>query len=216
MEFRCSALLFDLDGVLVDSHAVVERASRSWALRHKLDPEMVLRVAHGRRSSDTVKAVAPHLDATVEAAWIDAAELGDVEGLTVVPGAGELLAALPPNRWTVVTSCGRALAARRLTAVGLPVPPLIVTSEDVSKGKPAPDGYRLGAERLGLDAGVCVAFEDAPAGIAAARGAGARVIGLTTMLAGPELTRAGADATIPDFSALRVHQERDALIITIG
>lgn len=214
MEFRCSALLFDLDGVLVDSHAVVERASRSWALRHQLDPDMVLRVAHGRRSSDTVKAVAPHLDATVEAAWIDAAELADVEGLTPVPGAGELLATLPPSRWTVVTSCGRALAARRLTAVGLPVPKLIVTSEDVSKGKPAPDGYRLGAERLGLAAAACVAFEDAPAGIAAARDAGARVIGLTTMLSARELT--GADATMPDFSTLRVRQERDALIITIG
>ena len=214
MKFRCSALLFDLDGVLVDSHAVVERASRSWALRHQLDPDLVLRVAHGRRSSDTVKAVAPHLDATLEAAWIDAAELSDVEGLKPVPGAGELLAALPPARWTVVTSCGRALAARRLTAVGLPVPKLIVTSEDVSKGKPAPDGYRLGAERLGVGAAACVAFEDAPAGIAAARGAGARVIGLTTMLAGHEL--AGADATIPDFRTVRVRQEREAFIITIG
>src|SRR6185503_18180643 len=114
----------------------------------------------------------------------------------------------------VVTSCGRALAERRLTAVGLPVPKLIVTSEDVSKGKPAPDGYRLGAERLGYAAGACVAFEDAPAGIAAARGAGARVIGLTTMLAGHELT--GAEATIPDFRAALVRQEPDALIITIG
>ncbi len=161
-----------------------------------------------------MKTVAPHLDATREAAWIDAAELGDVEGLKPVPGAGELLATLPASRWTVVTSCGRALAARRLTAVGLPVPKLIVTSEDVSKGKPAPDGYRLGAERLGCDAATCVAFEDAPAGIAAARGAGARVIGLTTMLKAYELT--GADATIADFGAVRVRQEPDALIITIG
>ena len=209
-----TAVLFDLDGVLVDSHAVVERISRRWALRHHLDPEMVLRVAHGRRSSDTVKAAAPHLDANREAAWIDAAELDDVEGLKPVPGAGELLATLPASRWTVVTSCGRALAERRLTAAGLPVPKFIVTAEDVSTGKPAPDGYRLGAERLGLGAAMCVAFEDAPAGIAAARGAGARVIGLTTMLKGYEL--AGADATIPDFSALRVHQEADALIITIG
>ncbi|HEV8398430.1 MAG TPA: HAD-IA family hydrolase [Gemmatimonadales bacterium] len=214
MELRCSAFLFDLDGVLVDSHAVVERASRSWALRHQLDPDMVLRVAHGRRSSDTVKAMAPHLDATREAAWIDAAELGDVEGLKPVPGAGELLASLPASRWTIVTSCGRALAERRLTAVGLPVPKLIVTSEDVSKGKPAPDGYRLGAERLGYAPAACVAFEDAPAGIAAARGAGARVIGLTTMLTGRELT--GGEATIPDFRAVLVRQEPDALIITIG
>lgn len=214
MEFRCSAFLFDLDGVLVDSGAVVERACRRWAERHGLDPETVVRVSHGRRSSDTVRALAPHLDVAREAAWIDALELSDVEGLRAVPGAAELLASLPPAAWGIVTSCGPALAELRLTAVGLPVPTMLVTSDLVARGKPAPDGYRLGAQRLGQRPEACVVFEDAPAGIAAGRAAGARVIGLTTMLAGHELT--GADTTIPDLSALRVRRERDALIITIG
>ncbi len=212
MQVRCAAFLFDLDGVLVDSRAVVERTCRRWALRHQLDPEAVLRIAHGRRSRDTVRAAAPHLEPDREAAWIDAVELADVDGLSAVAGSGALLAALPTASWAVVTSCGRPLAERRLTAVGLPIPRIVVTSEDVARGKPAPDGYQLGAKRLGHDPATCVVFEDAPAGIAAARAAGARVIGLTTMLAAGDL--AGADATIPDFTALRVRQDRDGFVVT--
>ena len=212
MQIRCSAFLFDLDGVLVDSRAVVERVCRLWAQRHGLDPEQVLRIAHGRRSRDTVRAAAPHLDADREAAWIDAVELADVAGLSAVAGAGTLLAALPAASWAVVTSCGRPLAERRLTAVGLPIPTVVVTSEEVAHGKPAPDGYQLGAKRLGQDPATCVVFEDAPAGIAAGRAAGARVIGLTTMLAAAELT--GADATTPDFTAIRVRQDRDGFVVT--
>jgi len=212
MELRCSAFLFDLDGVLVDSRAVVERVCRLWAQRHGLDPEQVLRIAHGRRSRDTVRTAAPHLDADREAAWIDAVELADVAGLSAVAGAGAFLAALPEARWAVVTSCGRPLAERRLTAVGLPIPRIVVTSEEVAQGKPAPDGYQLGARRLGQHPASCVVFEDAPAGITAARAAGARVIGLTTMLAAGDLT--GADATIPDFTAIRVRQDRDGFVVT--
>jgi sugar-phosphatase len=212
VQIRCSAFLFDLDGVLVDSRTVVERTCRRWALRHQLDPEKVLRIAHGRRTRDTVKAAAPHLETDREVAWLDAAELADVDGLSAVPGSSQFLAALPASSWAVVTSCGRTLAELRLTSVGLPLPSVVVTSEDVSQGKPAPDGYRLGAQRLGLDPAACVAFEDAPAGIAAARGAGARVIALTTMLAANGLV--GADATIPDFTAIHVRQERDAFVVT--
>src|SRR5213082_721439 len=209
---RCSGFLFDLDGVLVDSRAVVERTCRRWALHHQLDPEQVLQIAHGRRTRDTVQAAAPHLEADREAAWLDAAELADVDGLSVVPGSREFLAALPALRWGVVTSCGRALAELRLASVGLPIPTILVTSEDVSQGKPAPDGYQLGAKRLGLDPAACVVFEDAPAGIAAGRRAGARVIALTTMLAARDLV--GADATIPDFTAIRVRPAHDAFVLT--
>src|SRR5712691_935825 len=212
MQFRCSALLFDLDGVLVDSRAVVERTCRRWALRHQLDPDEVLRIAHGRRTRDTVKAAAPHLETVREAAWRDAVELADIDGRNAVPGSPELLAALPPTSWAVVTSCGRALAELRLTSVGLPIPRIVVTREDVAHGKPAPDGYRLGAKRLGQDAAACIVFEDAPAGIAAARNAGARVIALTTTLASRDLV--GADATIADFTAIRVRPEHDAFVVT--
>jgi len=213
MELQCSACLFDLDGVLVDSRAVVERVCRLWAGRLGIDTAALLRVAHGRRTRDTVRIVAPHLDPEREAAWIDNEELRDTEGLVEVPGARQFVASLPPDRWTVVTSCGRDLARLRLSSVGIPVPPVMVTSEDVSNGKPAPDGYRLGAERLGFDPSACIVFEDAPPGIAAARAAGARVVGLRTTH--PDGDFRDATAVIPDFAAARVRPARDGVVVTI-
>jgi mannitol-1-/sugar-/sorbitol-6-phosphatase len=207
MELRCKALLFDLDGVLVDSQAVVERTWRRWAQRHRLDADAILRAAHGRRTSDTLKDAAPHLAIDAEVAWLDATELADVDGLRVVPGANQLLSALPTTRWAIVTSCGRALAQRRLASVGLPEPTVLVVSEDVTQGKPAPDGYRLAAARLGYDAADCIVFEDAPAGVAAARAAGARVIGLVTTYLAADL--GDTETTIPDFTRIQVHTDDD-------
>ncbi len=200
--------------MLVDSREVVERTCRRWALRHHLDPEKVLRIAHGRRTRDTVTAAAPHLDVDREVAWLDAAELADVDGLREVPGVRQFLATLPAGSWAVVTSCGPALARLRLTSVGLPVPEIVVTSADVTHGKPAPDGYQLGAERLGQDAAACVVFEDAPPGIAAGRAAGARVIALSTTH--PDADFSGAAAVIPDFTGLRVRRDHDGYVVTIG
>jgi sugar-phosphatase len=213
LELRCQAFLFDLDGVLVDSQAVVERTWRRWAQRHDLDPDTLIQTAHGRRTRDTVKAAIPDLAVDGEVAWLDAAELADVDGLRVVPGAQQLLSLLPPDRWAVVTSCGRALARLRLTAVGLPLPEVLVVSEDVKQGKPAPDGYRLAVNRLGVDAAACVVFEDAPAGVAAGRAAGARVIGLTTSYLALDL--ADTEATIPDFISIDVLPDHDALVLTV-
>jgi sugar-phosphatase len=213
VELQCSAFLFDLDGVLVDSRAVVERTCRRWALRHQLDPETVLRIAHGRRTRDTVKAVAPHLDLEREVAWLDDAELEDVDGLSAVPGVRQFLATLPAGSWAVVTSCGPALASLRLTSVGLPIPEIVVTSDDVSRGKPAPDGFQLGAKRLGHDAAACLVFEDAPPGIAAGRAAGARVVALSTTHPGADFS--GAAAIIPDFTGVRMRRDSDAYVVSI-
>jgi sugar-phosphatase len=213
LELRCQAFLFDLDGVLVDSQAVVERTWRRWAQRHDLDPDTLIQTAHGRRTRDTVAAVTPDVAIDREVAWLDAAELADVDGLRVVPGAKQLLSLLPRHRWAVVTSCGGALARLRLTAVGLPLPGVLVVSEDVKHGKPAPDGYRLAADRLRVDAAACVVFEDAPAGVAAGRAAGARVIGLTTSYLALDL--ADTEATIPDFISIDVLPDHDALVLTV-
>jgi sugar-phosphatase len=212
MEIQCSAFLFDLDGVLVDSRAVVERVCRLWAARLGVETDALLRVAHGRRTRDTVRIVAPHVDAEREVAWIDNAELLDTEGLVEVPGVSRFLAGLPAGRWAVVTSCGRDLARLRLASVGLPIPEIVITSEDVSNGKPAPDAYLLGAQRLGFDPAACIVFEDAPAGIAAGRAAGARVVALRTTH--PNADFSEATAVIPDFSGVRLRQAGDRFAVT--
>ena len=213
VEFRCKAFLFDLDGVLVDSRAVVERTWRRWAERHHVDPDTLLRIAHGRRTMDTLQVAVPHLALDEEVAWLDSTELQDVDGLRVVPGADRLLSVLPPGRWAIVTSCTRALANLRLESVGLPVPSVLVVSEEVRHGKPAPEGYQLGAARLGYNPADCLVLEDAPAGVMAGRSAGARVLALTTTHAAGDLV--GAEAMLADFGTLEVRAEHDALIVTV-
>ena len=213
MEIQCAAFLFDLDGVLVDSRAVVERVCRLWAARLGVDPDALLRIAHGRRTRDTVRIVAPHVDAESEVAWIDNAELLDTDGLVQVPGVGRLLASLPPRSWAVVTSCAPDLAHLRLSTVGLPIPDVVITSDDVTQGKPAPDGYRLGAQRLGVDPASCVVFEDAPPGVAAGLAAGARVVALRTTH--PDVDFAGAAAVIPDYTRVQVRQDQRGFVVTM-
>jgi len=214
VELRCKACLFDLDGVLVDSRDVVERTWRRWGQLHQLDVQPLLRIAHGRRARDTLRAIVPHLATDAEVAWLDAAELEDVDGLRAVPGARDFLASLPPERWGIVTSCSRPLAQLRLTAVGFAVPAMIVVSEDVRRGKPAPDGNRLGAKRLGYDPTDCIVFEDAPPGVEAARAAGARVVALHTTHLAAEL--GDCEIAISDFSNLRVRSASDALVLTLA
>jgi sugar-phosphatase len=212
MDLRCSAFLFDLDGVLVDSRAVVERVCRAWAMRLGVDSDALLRVAHGRRTRDTVRIVAPHVDAEQEVAWIDNEELLDTAGLVEVPGVRRILMSLPARGWAVVTSCGPDLARLRLTSVGLPIPDVLVTSDDVSNGKPAPDGYRLGAQRLGYEASQCIVFEDAPPGIAAGKAAGARVIALRTTH--PDADFDGAEAVVTDFTRVTARRSQDGFVVT--
>lgn len=175
-----AALLFDLDGVLVDSRGVVERVWRRWAALRDRDPEPFIRVAHGRRISETIREVAPGLDARAEAAALDAMEAVETDGLAAVPGARELIAALGGYRWAVVTSGGRAVASLRLRAAGLEPPGVFVTAEDVRRGKPDPEGYLAAARRLAVDPARCVVLEDAPPGIRAARAAGMRVVAVAT------------------------------------
>ena len=175
-----AALLFDLDGTIVNSIAAAERAWAAWAERHGLDVAAFLPTIHGVRGIDTITRLAlPGLDPAVEAEAILQAEIEDVEGVEPIEGAAAFLASLPADRWAIVTSSPRRLALRRLAAAGLPVPPVLVTAEDVTRGKPAPDCFLLAAERLGQRIEDCLVFEDAPAGIKAAEAAGAAVVMVT-------------------------------------
>lgn len=218
-EIRCRAILFDLDGVLVDSTVAVERHWRKWAAQRGLQSEYVLANAHGRRTIDTLLFVASHLhlDLEQEAALIEKSEIEDTEGLVAVPGAAHLLQALPDHLWAVVTSGTRMLATTRLQAVGLPVPHALVTAEQVSLGKPHPEGYLKAATLLGLEPQDCLVIEDAPAGIQAAHAAGSRVIGVSTTF--PEVDLDEADFIVPELTRLRLsfieHGTTSTLLLTL-
>jgi sugar-phosphatase len=177
---RCGAILFDLDGVLMDSRVAVERAWERWAAGHGIDAAVVLAEAHGRRTIDTIRAIAPLLDVETEARLFETAESVDFDGVTTLPGAAELLRALPPSSWTVVTSGTRALATGRLGYGGLPVPDRLITADDVERGKPDPEPYLAGAAALAVDPADCLVIEDAPAGIEAGKAAGMTVLALAT------------------------------------
>ena len=169
-----------MDGTLLNSIAVAERIWSRWAQGHHLDVTALLQALHGVQTVDTIRRLGlPGVDPEVEAAAITRAELDDVDGIEAIAGAAAFLRSLPDDRWCIVTSATRALALRRLAAVGLPLPAVIVTAEDVAHGKPAPDCFLLAAERLGFPAADCLVFEDAPAGIAAAEAAGASVVVIT-------------------------------------
>lgn len=178
--FECSAVLFDLDGVLVDSAAYVEQQWRRYASARGLCADPFLRVCHGRRALETIRLAAPHLDAEAEVLTFPREEGPGAVSILPAPGAGRLLAALPAATWGVVTSSIRSIAAARLRRAGLPVPPVLVCAEDVAHGKPSPDPYLLAARELDLVPTDCLVIEDAPAGIEAARSAGIPVVGLTT------------------------------------
>jgi mannitol-1-/sugar-/sorbitol-6-phosphatase len=214
LTLTCQAVLFDLDGVLVDSRAVVERTWERWARRHGIEHTNLVATAHGRRSIETVREVAPQLDAAVEVRWLESAELNDEEGLVALPGAAAALSTLPDRRQAIVTSGGHALAALRLRAAGLLTPSVLVAAEDVTRGKPAPDGYLLASSRLRVPPADCVVIEDTPPGIASGLNAGATVIALSTTFPATDLTT--ARVTVPSLQALRIVVDDGCLRIDIA
>jgi sugar-phosphatase len=169
-----------MDGTILSSIVAAERVWAQWAREHGVDVAAFLPTIHGVRSVDTIRRLdIAGLDAEAEAARITRREIEDVAGIEAIEGATQFLQSLPPQRWAIVTSAPRELALRRLSAAGVPVPPVIVTAEDVRQGKPAPDGFLVASARLGVRAGDCVVFEDSAAGIAAAEAAGAAVVVVT-------------------------------------
>ena len=192
MILTAKAILFDLDGVLVDSTPAVERVWRKWAAEHNQDPDYVVEMAHGRRSVETIRVIAPELKAEEENLKVEQMEIEDKEGVVVIPGATQLLRSLPPDRFTIVTSATHPLAAARLGYAGLPVPKRYISADDVAKGKPDPEPYLKGAALLGFAPQDCIVIEDAPAGVKSAKAAGMRVIALTTTYSAIDLSAADA------------------------
>jgi len=216
IEISCSAVLFDLDGVLVDSTPAVARVWTGWALEHGLIPAEVVKRAHGRPSLSTICEYLPDADHELENQELERRELADLEGVVPLPGAHELLSSLPPARWTIVTSCTRPLAEARIRAAALPTPEHLVSADDITRGKPDPEPYQKAAALLGLLAKDCVVVEDVPAGIVAGRAAGARVTAVRTTVADPELAAAGATWIVDGCNSISVIRASSAAAIRLG
>jgi sugar-phosphatase len=197
------AVLFDLDGTLVDSTAAVRRSWDRWAREHDVDPAR-LSGFHGVPSAAIVAALVAADRAEAATARIDRIELVDTEGIVPLPGAREALAALPPGRAAIATSCGAPLARARVAAARLDVPDVLVTADDVAHGKPAPDPYLLAARRLGVDPARCLVVEDAPNGLTAARAAGCATLAVVTTSPREELD---ADLVVDDLSSVRLEAD---------
>ncbi len=215
-QISCAALLFDMDGVLIDSTPAVARVWRRWALEHGFNPEEVVARAHGRPSLTTVREYLPNANHEAENREVERREIEDIEGVVPLPGALELLASLPADRWTIVTSCTRRLAEVRLRAADLPLPKKLITSNDVTHGKPYPEPYLKGAAILGFPPADCIVVEDAPAGVRAGKAAGAKVIAFKTTVQESALREAGSDWILNNCSDIRVLDVRNGLKLELA
>lgn len=204
----CAGFLFDMDGVLVDSTPAVARVWSRWAAKYGFDPEWATKKGHGRPSLATVQELLPHASAevhSIENEWMEREEIADVADVVALPGAVEILSRLKRRQFAVVTSATRALAEVRLGAGGLlQYAQNMITSGDISRGKPDPEPYLKGAALLGFRPADCVVVEDAPSGVRSAKAAGSRVIALRTTTSDEELLEAGADWIVNDCAAIRV------------
>ncbi|OGT21831.1 MAG: hypothetical protein A3C55_03935 [Gammaproteobacteria bacterium RIFCSPHIGHO2_02_FULL_42_13] len=200
--YHVKGLLFDMDGTLVDSTPVVERTWRRFADRYDLDLNEILDYAHGRRTLETVTHFAPaYVDIKKEATQLIAEEVADVEGIVAIAGSVNLLQALPLFQWAIVTSASRKLALRRMCAANIPIPPVLITAEDVGFGKPSPDGYLAAAQALKLSSKDCIVFEDSSAGLSSACAAGMRAFAVGERLKTSQLSY---EQWIPDFNGLQL------------
>ena len=199
---RCKGILFDMDGILISSIGSVERSWTKWAEMRGVDPAYAISIAHGCRSIETVARLRPDLDPEFENNVVETLEMEDTDGVSVLPGVLALLAALPQDRWTVVTSATEPLARVRLAAGGIPVPERIITSESVSEGKPHPAPYLAGAALLGFPPEDCIVFEDAASGAKSGRAAGCTVIAST--FSHPIDALGAAHYLVPDVTGIAV------------
>ena len=217
MQISCRGLLFDMDGVLVDSTPAVARVWTTWANKFGFDPAEVVRQAHGRPSIATIRELLPNGDHHAEDEEIERAEIEDIRDVIALPGAAALLSALPDARYAVVTSATHALATVRLQAAGFRIPKNLVTASDIQRGKPDPEPYLRGAQSLRFASADCIVIEDAPAGIQSGKAAGSRVIALRTTAEDPVLRESGADWIVNDcsFISLTCTPRDGSLVLTL-
>jgi len=208
---RCKGILFDMDGILISSIGSVERSWTKWAHLRGVDPALARNTAHGRRAIETIAKLRPDLDSEQELKVIEDIEVADNEGLTVLPGVLGLLAALPSDRWTVVTSATERLARIRLAAGGIPVPKRLVTADQVTRGKPHPEPFLAGAALLGVAPADCVVLEDSSSGAEAGRAAGCTVVATTFSHPAEFLDR--AHYLLRDLTGIRVESLGDEIVI---
>ena len=200
----CKAVLFDMDGVLVDSTPAVARVWRRWASDHGFDPEHVSQIAQGRPSITTIRELLPDSDHEAENRIVERMEMEDLEGVVACPGAADLLRALPPDRWVLVTSSTRPLAMVRLRAGGHQVPMFVITGSDITHGKPHPEPFQKAAAMVGLPPSECLVVEDTPAGIQAGKAAGCRVLALRTTMSDAVLEQAGPDWIVSNLADVQL------------
>ena len=208
LTLRAAALLLDMDGTLVHSTDEVETVWRLWCRRHQLAPEPVLAMCHGLRSREVIRALAPQLDMAQEVALLDELEIHHTGRGEAIMGSRALLSRLPAERWALVTSASQRVALHRLESAGLPLPTLLVGAEDVVHGKPDPEPYLLGAERLGVAPADCLVFEDAPAGIQSALRAGCAVV----QVGGKRLLDPAVIAVIQDWRQVSVEEDKKGML----
>ena len=198
--------------MLVDSAERVEKTWREWAARHRLDADLVIAAAHGRRTVETVALVAPGLNVDAELRALETSEATNSDGIYEISGARDLLQRLAPSRWAIVTSGIRAVAEFRIQHTALPSPAVMICAEDISRGKPDPEGYLAAAKGLGLSPADCVVIEDAPPGVDAAKAAGMQVIAIATTYPAERLI--GADLVVARLADLSVESIGDEIQIT--
>ncbi|KAJ1644541.1 hypothetical protein LPJ64_003787 [Coemansia asiatica] len=214
---KAKAILFDMDGTLVNTVACVETYWRGMAAKYNVDAEKLLHNVHGHPTYDVLCKWFPESMHTREHAEKAERDLmNDAEGVFAVPGVPELLSKLDPKKWTIVTAATQALALTRLQQVNLPIPETLVSAKDAHAGKPNPDCYQMGAKRLGVVPKDTVVFEDAINGVKAGCAAGATVVGVLTSTTEDKLRQSGAQHIVSDFSNVRVEDKGDYVEITIG
>jgi mannitol-1-/sugar-/sorbitol-6-phosphatase len=200
-------ILFDMDGVLISSTGADERCWLRWAKHHHMEGAFSLQSTHGRRGIDTLRALRPDLDAAAELRRLEDYDAEDHSGLIILPGVQKLLASLPADRWTIVTSATTRLLEGRLGYAGLPIPAVLVPAEKVANGKPDPEPYLTGAKLLGFAAADCLVIEDSPAGVASGKAAGCRVLALLSSHTQAELT--GADWFVASLEQVTAAPQTD-------